>query len=170
MPMFERRRIYGREAIDYARRFEVLSELDTYTAQEDGSRLVEPVGTFERAELLAAADPTLVWVEFPTDDRFQRLAFAFGSLKDAAGIHPWQPMALLRWLCSGRAQGRDAEHAARFLLGAWNTSTDWTEIAAEQEHPHPHAAKRFDVYDALLCWNRSQREAFLDWVHYPYFP
>src|SRR5207247_122123 len=68
--LFERRRVYGREAIEFARRYRVPAELLTYEVHDDGSKVVDNIATIERAEELAAADPQLVWFEWPEAERF----------------------------------------------------------------------------------------------------
>jgi hypothetical protein len=166
--MFDRDVIYGAEAIAYARKYRVPSLLLTPVPQDDGSGLLESIGSLEEAERLADVDAELVRLEFPSDAKFQALADSFPTLRGRPGINPWLPMALLRWLCEGTAS-HGAACAARFLLGAWNNS-DWEAIAREEEFDEPSCAKRFDLFEAIGCWDAGHREAFAAWVAKPYWP
>jgi len=168
--LYERRYVYGREAIEFARRNSVPSELYTYGVQEeDGSKLIQAIGDLARAEELAALDPQLVWFEWPEAERFQGIASSFPALRGVPGVEPWHPIVLLRWICDG-GHSHGEVLAARFLLGVWNTSTDWVELAEELASPYPDAAKRFDVFEAFQTWDEGQRAAFVAWAGDAYFP
>jgi hypothetical protein len=166
--MFDRHAIYGAEAIAYARKNRVPSELMTPVPQDDGSRLIQPIGSLEEAERLATVDAQLVRLEFPSDAKFQVLADSFPTLRKRPGVSPFLPMALLRWLCEGRAS-HGAACAARFLLGVWNNS-DWEAVARAEELDEPGCAKRFDVLEAIGCWDAEHRHAFAAWAAHPYWP
>jgi hypothetical protein len=60
-----------------------------------------------------------------------RLAKMFPSLRGVAGVEPWHVDELLTWLCTSPAVTSGSHHAAMFVLGVWNTSTDWSEVAQE---------------------------------------
>jgi hypothetical protein len=167
--MYERRRVHGREAIDIARRFQVPCELNTLIVREDGTKVSEPIGDLVRAEELAALDPQLVWFEWPEAKRFQAIASSFPALRGVPGIESWHPIVLLRWICEG-GHSHGEVLAARFVLGVWNTSTDWPELAKELAFPYPTAAKRFDLFEAMQTWDDGQRAAFVAWARDAYFP
>ncbi len=97
------------------------------------------------------------------------LAKKFPSLEGAPGVEPWDQDAFLRWLCSkGLSHGELL--AARFVLGVWNSSTPWEEIAREDGYPYPEHAKRFDLFEAYGTWDRGNMEAFLSWADAPFWP
>lgn len=49
-----------------------------------------------------------------------------------------------------------AIHAARFVLSVWN--------------PHPkRKCGKFDLHNALSCWDRSHRAAFVAWAQDPWW-
>jgi hypothetical protein len=166
--LHERRAVYGDAAIADARRYKVPSELKTVEVRDD-ERLIVAVGSIERAVALVARDPQLVWVEWPVVPRFQAIVSSFPTLRRADGADPWHPTVLLRWLCEG-GQAHSVTLAATFVLGAWNTSTDWVELAEELEFPYPKAAERFDALQALTIWDDQHRAAFAAFAQRPYFP
>jgi hypothetical protein len=60
-----------------------------------------------------------------------RLAKMFPSLRGVAGVEPWNVEKLLEWLCTSPEVTGGSHHAAMFVLGVWNSSTDWSEVAKE---------------------------------------
>ena len=81
---------------------------------------------------------------------FMNHAVRFPSLAEADGIWPWNPVRLDDWAV---AIGRDkrALHAARFMLGRWNSAFSWD-------------CGKFDPKIAIQCWDNCHRRAFLDVV------
>jgi hypothetical protein len=99
-----------------------------------------------------------------------RLARAFPSLQDAAGVEPWDSLELLRWALSGKSHGEAL--AAKFVLSVWNSTTDWEEIARDHgiiTEPNHHFT-RFDLYEAMGVWDREHVDAMLAWVQLPFWP
>jgi hypothetical protein len=90
------------------------------------------------------------------------LALMFPTLRDADGIRPWDPEKLISWL-NGPAPGSGARSAGRFVLGVWNSSTDWTEHGLAPPG-------RFDLFEALAVWDDTHREALQAWVSAPFWP
>jgi len=81
---------------------------------------------------------------------FLNHAVRFPSLAEADGIWPWNPVQLDDWAME---IGRDkkALHAARFILGRWNSGFSWE-------------CGEFDPKVAIECWDSSHRRVFLDLV------
>ena len=84
------------------------------------------------------------------------LALSFPTLADADGVGPWDPDRLEAWLRSG-APGHGAMCAGRFVLSVWNSYHDWS-------------SGRFDLHEALGCWDAQHRAAFVTWVTKPWWP
>ncbi len=103
-------------------------------------------------------------VTWTRDGRHQMAALGrlFPSLREAPGIHPWDPETLIEWL-NGPVPGHGAACAGRFLLGVWNSGTDWTELGLG-------SPGRFDVFEAMACWDREHVAAMLKWLELPFFP
>lgn len=162
--------LYGQEAIEYARRNRVPCELYTYEVRDDdGVKCMREIDSLERAEELSALDPTLVFLTWPADERYQAIVSSFPVLRGKPGTNPWHPVVLLRWLCDGATSHGEA-CAARFLLGAWNSLNDWVAIATALGFPCPDCASKFDLYEALGCWDAKNRAALVAWVSAPYYP
>ncbi len=92
------------------------------------------------------------------------LALLFPSLAEAGdiGIAPWEPEHLIAWL-NGPAPGSGGKWAGRFCLGVWNSGTDWGELGLA-------APGRFDVFEAMACWDRAHVQAMLTWLEAPFWP
>ena len=84
------------------------------------------------------------------------LALSFPTLADADGVGPWDPDRLEAWLRSG-APGHGAQCAGRFVLSVWNSYHEW-------------ACGRFDLHEALGCWDAKHRSAFVAWIAKPWWP
>lgn len=84
------------------------------------------------------------------------LAASFPTLRDARGVSPWEPERLEAWLLSG-APGHGARCAGRFVLSVWNSYHEWS-------------SGRFDLHEALGCWDEQHRRAFLAWSSRPWWP
>ncbi len=98
-----------------------------------------------------------------------RLARRFPSLERAPGVDPWDADVFLKWLCStGLSHGELV--AARFVLGVWNSSANWVELAREDGYPYPEHATRFDFFEAMGVWDPEHVEAFVSWVDAPFWP
>ena len=74
-------------------------------------------------------------------------------------------------LClSGHSHGEAL--AARFVLGVWNPTTNWEEVAREARlitDPDGHIPP-FDIYEAIRTWDENHRSALLTWVSAPFWP
>lgn len=82
------------------------------------------------------------------------LVESFPTLKGV--LDQWNPETLDTW-ADGPAPGTGALHAARFVLAVWNPRTEWK-------------CGRFDLMEALHCWDDDHREAFLTWARKPWWP
>jgi hypothetical protein len=87
--------------------------------------------------------------------RMTLLAQSFPSLRAAGGVSPWDASQLEAWLMSG-APGHGAKCAGRFVLSVWNSYHEW-------------ASGRFDLHEALGCWDAKHREAFTRWTAAPWW-
>lgn len=103
-----------------------------------------------------------------TLERFQHLLFIFPALERADGLDPWEVVGFMRWACSGKSHGEIV--TARFVLGVWNPQTDWVKQARLDGIEHGAALKRFDFHEAMVVWDRKNREAFLEWAADPFWP
>ena len=101
---------------------------------------------------------------WPKDGRLAMTALAklFPSVADAPGADPWDADQLVAWL-NGPAPGSGASWAGRFLLSVWNPSTDWTEFGLK-------GAGRFDLMEAIACWDRQHVLAIQKWIDAPFWP
>jgi hypothetical protein len=88
--------------------------------------------------------------------RMTALAESFPTLRDADGVRPWDAQRLEAWLLSG-APGHGASCAGRFVLSVWNSYDEWR-------------SGRFDLHEALGCWDDKHRRAFLAWSVQPWWP
>jgi hypothetical protein len=86
----------------------------------------------------------------------EELALSFHGLRAADGVRPFDAETLDAWAC-GPAPGSGALNAARFVLSVWNSRAKWR-------------CGRFDVVDALSCWDAEHRAAFLAWAQEPCWP
>lgn len=93
--------------------------------------------------------------ERPEETRMTLLAQSFPSLREASGVRPWNADALEAWLMSG-APGHGAKCAGRFVLSVWNSYHEWV-------------SGRFDLHEALGCWDAKHREAFTRWAAAPWW-
>lgn len=105
-------------------------------------------------------------------DGMARLAQMFPTLRQAAGVAPWDPDALMRWASSSGAITSGSAHAVAFLLNVWNTRADWPAVASSELGIDPQAAEwfRFNCGEAIACWDSTHRAAFLAWCREPFFP
>lgn len=83
------------------------------------------------------------------------LARSFPSLQNATGIAPWDAKVLEGWACSP-APSHGMLCAAQFLLTVWNPYEEWE-------------CGKFDVMDALGCWDSEHHAAFLAWARAPWW-
>ena len=88
--------------------------------------------------------------------RMEELAKGFPSLQGRPGLRPWDADKLHGWANShGASNG--ALSSARFLLSVWNPVRNWK-------------CGRFNLMEALLCWDEAHRQAFLQWAQKPWWP
>ena len=106
-----------------------------------------------------------------TEERMKRLCASFPTLRGAAGTAPWNADKFVIWAC-GPEPGSGAQHAARFVLTVWNSSTDWAEVAGELGVGAAAAADLgpFNVVKAIGTWDASHRAAFVAWAQLPFWP
>ena len=97
------------------------------------------------------------------------LAQSFPSLRDADGVDPWDGYRFLAWLC-GPAPSHGMLAAGRFLLGVWNSTTDWREVARELELEGADKCVRFDLFEAMNVWDREHSDACRHWMEWPFWP
>lgn len=101
-------------------------------------------------------------------ERFAALALSFPALEGAPGVHPWDPIELLRW-------SLPASHGERvvvqFLLGVWNPGTNW-ELEARRRHiiDSRSVYPRFDLFEAVNILDESNLAALRAWLEDPFFP
>lgn len=88
--------------------------------------------------------------------KMTKLALSFPALSGADGVKPWDAERLEAWLRSG-APGHGAKCAGRFVLSVWNPYHEWR-------------AGRFDVHEALGCWDARHSAAFVAWISSPWWP
>lgn len=88
--------------------------------------------------------------------RMTALCRSFPSLRHADGVEPWDAERFEWWVLSG-VPGHGARCAGRFVLSVWNSYAEWT-------------SGRFDVHEAIACWDDSHRRAFVAWVMHPWWP
>ena len=97
------------------------------------------------------------------------LARSFPSLAGAPGLEPWNVDAFLPWLCSPEREAT-AVHAGRFLLGVWNPSTAWQEVAAELGVSQCTGARPFNLMEAVESWDGEHLAAAVAWMDAPFWP
>lgn len=91
--------------------------------------------------------------------RMVRLALSFHSLERAplADRHgEFDPVYFARW-ANRELYSHGARCAAQFILSVWNCRVRWR-------------IGRFDLQEAMQCWDLSHREAFLAWAREPWWP
>jgi len=89
-------------------------------------------------------------MERDKDAEFTQLAMGFPSLREAAGISPWNPNRLDIW-AAGETSDPAAIAAAQFLLASWNPRYDWE-------------CGRFEVVAAFKIWDLPHRLQFHEWA------
>lgn len=98
------------------------------------------------------------------------LAQSFPTLHDADGLEPWDVNRFLAWLC-GPAPSHGALLAGRFVLGVWNRGTDWREVGRELGFEGAEEAlARFDLFEALGCWDEEHCAACRRFMEAPFWP
>ena len=88
--------------------------------------------------------------------RMEKWAQSFPSMRHEAGAQPWDALVLDGWAC-GPAPSHGALCAARFVLMVWDPGTAWR-------------CGRFDLTEALRCWDYEHHAAFLRWAAKPWWP
>jgi len=90
--------------------------------------IAEAVAHLHRQELREAARRER-WGEGGAEG-MQRLCRLFPTLRGVPGTDPWEWDKLLEWL-TGPAPTSGSTWAALFVLGVWNPTTDWSDMAQE---------------------------------------
>lgn len=68
----------------------------------------------------------------------------------------FDPVRFAKW-AKAYTPGSGARHAARFVLAVWSNRSSW-------------GLGRFDVMEALGCWDNAHRAAFMAWAKDPWWP
>lgn len=104
-------------------------------------------------------------------NRMADLARSFPELARRAPIEPFEPDTLDRWACSG-APGHAGSCAARFVLSVWTGDTGALDIHRKRatDRVWPWKCRRFELHEALACWDDEHRAAFLAWARNPWWP
>lgn len=100
------------------------------------------------------------------DMRIAQLALTFPCLHNAPGVMPFDAIKLLKWASTVASHGERI--AARFLLSVWNSSTDWGDVARERGFGSDF--KRFDLFEAMHCFDAEHLAAMQAWIKRPFFP
>lgn len=87
--------------------------------------------------------------------RMRLFAQEFSCLWNAPGIRPWKPLVLDEWAASG-VPSHGELCTARFVLSVWNPDEEWK-------------SGRFDLMEALRCWDAQHHQAFLSWASNPWW-
>ena len=87
--------------------------------------------------------------------RMEALALSFPSLEHAPGVSPWEPEVFAEW-AAGPAPSHGTRCAAPLVLLVWNSYAEWP-------------CGRFDLMDALACWDDRHRAAFIAWAQKPWW-
>ena len=95
------------------------------------------------------------------------LARSFPELRRAAPLDPFAPEVLDAYACSGVGHG--ASCAARFVLSVWSGDTGALDIGRESP-AWVWQCQRFDLHEALQCWDEGHRAACVAWVSAPWWP
>ena len=90
-----------------------------------------------------------------THKKMTAFARTFPSMRDAAGVGPWDALELDSWGSGPRSHGERV--TAQFLLSVWDPGTDWK-------------CGRFDLHEAMRVWDIEHHGAFGNWVSYPWWP
>lgn len=85
---------------------------------------------------------------FPTLEHVSALEY-----EDGSGINP---TGLDKWAC-GPEPGHGALCAARFILAVFNSRSTWK-------------CGKFDLMEAMGCWDTRHRAAFVAWAKEPWWP
>lgn len=106
---------------------------------------------------------------WPRDTReaISILVSSFPSLAGAPGVVPWDTDAFLPWLCG--QERADTLCSGLFILGVWNSRTDWHEVAREWGH-ELRAGGHFSPLPALDVWDEKHRSAAVAWMDAPFWP
>ena len=83
-----------------------------------------------------------------TEIRIAREASFFPSLKDAAGVWPWNPELLDKW-ANEDIRTEAEKNSARFILNLWEPANQWKSGS-------------FDPKRAIESWDLVHRKAFMD--------
>lgn len=87
--------------------------------------------------------------------RMEVLALSFPSLRYAPGVAPWDAELFADW-AAGPVPSHGMLCAAQFVLRVWNHYEEWP-------------CGKFDVMDALGCWDYEHHAAFLEWAKAPWW-
>jgi hypothetical protein len=101
---------------------------------------------------------TSYYASHPYAVRMSALAASFPALNrwgNRHGIRPWDPEALAAQV---GVMSHGEACVARFLLGVWTGTGSYPNVAP------------FDYFEAMGCWDREQREAFVAWTREPFWP
>jgi len=100
--------------------------------------------------------------------RISQLAQTFPCLRGKPGVAPWDVMKLLRW---AMVASHGEALAVKFVLSVWNPSTDWEEFAIEQKIMKKGCSfSRFNLSEAMHCWDSANIAALAAWINRPFFP
>ena len=98
------------------------------------------------------------------------LAKSFPKLREVDGVEPWDVDRFLAWLC-GPAPSHGMLIAGRFVLGVWNSTTDWREVARELGLDEgADKLTRFDLFEAMNVWDEEHAAACRRWMEWPFWP
>lgn len=95
-----------------------------------------------------------VFSRHPYADRMSELAHSFPSLRKMPGVNLWDPVRLARRVGT---MSHGEQCAARFVLGVW----------AGGHYPR---IRRFDLMEAMGCWDQEHQEACAAWIRAPFWP
>ena len=91
-----------------------------------------------------------------SEQKIEQLVQSFPSLRGALGTQPWDALEFDAWACdSGLSHGTLC--AARFVLSVWDPGAKWR-------------SGRFDLAEALHCWDFDHHTAFVRWAAKPWWP
>lgn len=81
---------------------------------------------------------------------------------------PWNALELLQW---ARVASHGEVLAVKFVLGVWNPWTNWEKIAHEHRLLREGTSfSRFDLFEAMNCWDDAHIAAMAAWIRKPFFP
>jgi len=101
------------------------------------------------------------------DERISQLAKSFPTLQNRACLR-LRPFDAIEFMRSAVGAGHGENLAIRFVLGVWNPSTDWKKVAREKKIKGNFA--RFDIFEAMNCWDDMHICAMAQWINRPFFP